>query len=631
MNTYNRIYAMKIPSTTNDYKVKNSFHLNWLDNIARINIFVGENNAGKSRCLREIFSNVPIEYWALEVPSELIRGSFKILFNEIGNMFSRTMIKDYDNIIMNMSEFQHFIDKKDNIESGKLMCFVEYLFVLIEKTSSEKEIGPYTMIESSQYHRFNAMEFNRTINKEAKKFVDECFKRIPQTNRSFRRIYIPTLRGLRKVSDNADTTNEYAARTANDYFKHLLQKSWEVCSIETGLSMYSKVKALLLGNLAQRKKIEKYQDFLSKAFFDGQAVTLIPNEDSQVLHIKIGIEAEKPIYLIGDGIQQIIILTFPLFENSDNELLLFIEEPELYLHPSLQRKLVEVFLKPEFEKTQVFFTTHSNHFLDLTLEMNNISIYTFCKLPLAANGNTDEIDPNFSIENISNDDTRALELLGANNSSVLLSNCTIWVEGITDRLYIRHMLKFYCQCNKLPVFQEDLHYSFVEYSGNNITHWSFLENPQIQNGFRTINVDRLCGKLMLITDKDSDMKIPRHEKLQERLGERFFCLPCREIENILHSKVITSVVEEYEDTKQVQFKKPINETAYKDKLLGKYLDSAILNSSRKARYASDSGTISDKVNFAKKAISHIHSLDDMTQDSIDMCARIYEFIKNCNK
>jgi len=46
----------------------------------------------------------------------------------------------------------------------------------------------------------------------------------------------------------------------------------------------------------------------------------------------------------------------------------------------MQRKLIEVYSKPEFEKVQYFITTHSNHLLDITLDFDkNISTYSFEK------------------------------------------------------------------------------------------------------------------------------------------------------------------------------------------------------------------------------------------------------------
>lgn len=57
-----------------------------------------------------------------------------------------------------------------------------------------------------------------------------------------------------------------------------------------------------------------------------------------------------------------------MFIHRNEEMLFFIEEPELNLHPGLQRKLIEAMLSDEFSNHQFFLTTHSNHLLDLTLD-----------------------------------------------------------------------------------------------------------------------------------------------------------------------------------------------------------------------------------------------------------------------
>src|SRR5690606_1433203 len=95
---------------------------------------------------------------------------------------------------------------------------------------------------------------------------------------------------------------------------------------------------------------------------------------------------------------------------------------------------------------------------------------------------------------------------------------------------------------------EDIHYSFVEYSGNNITHWSFLDENENEDEeiFKSINESRVCGTLFLITDKDSKKKETRQSKLAQVLGERYYCLECREIENILTAATLKKVIASYE-------------------------------------------------------------------------------------
>ena len=112
---------------------------------------------------------------------------------------------------------------------------------------------------------------------------------------------------------------------------------------------------------------------------------LIPKVKDDVLTIKIGDEKERPIYDLGEGIQSIILITLPLFLYLDiskiqnTNVLVFIEEPEIGLHPSLQRILLETLLDQRFENYQFFFTTHSNHFIDRQFKNKDVSIYSFDK------------------------------------------------------------------------------------------------------------------------------------------------------------------------------------------------------------------------------------------------------------
>jgi len=626
----NLLYAMQIPPERKEYSAYGSFQEDWIDHISRLNIFVGENNSGKSRFLRSLFSTTDINNWPYVIDIKQVETNIDHFFNRIRNMFNSAEIKEYAGIQEKLSRFSQFFDEPKSVKTEIIAELINCVSNLSKQFTTTKEFGEVTYRENAAYHNFNSVKFNNELLEVFATFIAIIINKINQSRKSYTRLYIPTLRGLREIGN---TNDDYKQRTMDDYFNNLKPPfDTSLCTVFTGLDLYNEIKAMLLGNLEQRKKIADFQIFLGENFFDGKIVTLIPHIDSKVLHVKIGNEAEKRIYLLGDGIQSIIIMTFPLFLKRDNPFLLFIEEPELYLHPALQRKLIEVFMLPEFEKTQVFFTTHSNHFLDLTLDIGNISIFTFSKKALADEANAEELEPEFIIENISNDDARALELLGVNNSSVLLSNCTVWVEGITDRLYIRHMLNLFIDSDKsLTSYQEDLHFSFVEYSGNNITHWSFLET-EVQEGsvFQTMNVERLCGKLMLITDRDGENKNKRHEILAQKLQERYYCLPCKEIENILHPIVIEKVVKEYEGTDKIKFKTKLTASAYKSKKLGEYLNLNLVNRQRKAGYASDSGTINDKVNFCRKAICQMKSIDDMTPESIDMCEQIYDFIKKHN-
>ena len=134
--------------------------------------------------------------------------------------------------------------------------------------------------------------------------------------------------------------------------------------------------------------------------------------------------------------QQAIVLTYEAFIKKDQIHAFFIEEPELHMHAGMVRQLMNFYLNetPHY----YFFTTHSNHLLDMADESDQVMIQKFVKQPK-------EEDPtkfDFKIYRC-NRDRDLLASLGVRPSSVYLANCTIWVEGITDRLYITKYMEKY--------------------------------------------------------------------------------------------------------------------------------------------------------------------------------------------
>ncbi len=258
---------------------------------------------------------------------------------------------------------------------------------------------------------------------------------------------------------------------------------------------------------------------------------------------------------------------------------LYIEEPELNLHPGMQRVFLEA-LK-EFPQTQVFFTTHSNHFLDMSIEIekDNISIFSFQKQIIEKGNEKNEKikEAQFLIEQIKPFNENVLYQLGVRNSSVFLSNCTIWVEGITDRLYIKKYLELYIENENKKNYTENIHYAFVEYAGSNIVHWNFDEKSIIQE---TILAKSISNRIFLIADSDYnengeilDSKQKRFEKLSKGLKQNFYLLKCREIENLLTPGILKKTLQNYKkDDSDISFKdfkyddykhKPIGEFIYK--------------------------------------------------------------------
>ncbi|WP_394558029.1 AAA family ATPase [Priestia aryabhattai] len=571
------IKALSVNSKlTSDYK------LSIINNLSKVNIFVGSNNSGKSRFLRGIFALD--ETLTFVPPEEMvdIEEYYNILCDFIDAIISSITAEDS---ILGIGELDvnQLIYEIQGLEHIPMLKENKDLF-----RDFHKLVGEISKLDSSSTVTLNSnREIPDNVLKEIKINLEGLttdyqlkmgeFLPSSRTNYkiNFKRVYIPTLRGLRGYVDTIGTGKDiYKERTKNDYFA----EAPESLEIHTGLNLYDEITDMLLGNVQQRHNMVEFQKFLEKSFFDGQQVTITPVRHSDVIKVRIGTETEKNIFELGDGIQSLIILTFPLFKYLEENLLLFIEEPELYLHPGMQRKFVEIIMDKQFAHHQFFFTTHSNHFLDMTLDMDKVSVYKFKKELKKHSGNpTEEIDATFSIDNVSNENQSVLQELGVRNSAVLLSNCTIWVEGITDRFYIRRFLKIFQESNpNLKNFKEDIHYSFVEYSGGNITHWSFLDDNEREpdESHASMNAEKICSTLFLISDKDGDDKRLRQDKLKEVLAERYYCLECKEIENILSADTIIKVIAEYEKSPLLEHlkNKDFTQEAYRNEHLGSYID-----------------------------------------------------------
>ena len=108
----------------------------------------------------------------------------------------------------------------------------------------------------------------------------------------------PTLRGLRNFGNERDTKGKpkepFFERTKSDYFAQ------NAPDIFLGLTCTATFKSCYWAILPNGVKFVTSKKLLSESFFDGTPVALIPKLESTVLDIKIGDEAERPIYLLGD-------------------------------------------------------------------------------------------------------------------------------------------------------------------------------------------------------------------------------------------------------------------------------------------------------------------------------------------
>lgn len=598
------------------YYDSNDMLLKYISNINKINIFIGENNSGKSKLMRCLVSSDDVKILSNEyVKDKQLLNDRKSIESNIKSIFERDNTFEYIDNLKEKSDVDFFLEIQAKIK--------------IYKTSDKASTHPIsTYISNIETCLRNMVSKLKTAN-------ERTLQTLAVKQKS---LYIPILRGIENFNIYFDISKdktiidsitmdekqrlalEAYKDNANHIYQNKIQKAYGIKQdlIFTAENLYEEITEKLLGEEKGRIFIRDFQNFISEQFYNGKEFTLIPQKSKGYINVKIGQE-ERPIYQLGDGIKQLITILYKIYENKDNEKIFFIEEPELNLHPGFQRKLMEILQLEIFDKHQFFITTHSNHFIDSCFDYDNISIYKFI--------NVEGSNRKFKIINSSQNDVSLLQTLGVNNSSVFMANCTIWVEGISDKILIKKYLEKYFEKHGINKYREDIHYAFVEYGGNNITHWDFEETDSID----TINAIGITNRSFIVCDNDNDApyKTERKKKLESIFKENYYELKVREIENTISKNVLDKML--FGDS-EVVYKKQFNQRDYMNKkvYMGKFIDEHY-KLSKKYSAAKGTGTIKDKLNFSKKIANNIENYKDLSTKAIDLCEKIAIFIEKSNK
>ena len=661
--------------------------------IQNLNIFIGANNSGKSRFLRgilkmqnivlvendffetelkkiknileKISSNNELNFaYGFEINSSHIKSTnqnnsspnFVAYANMIKDSTSMQQIVINDqflnDILNTLTTFHNSksedekVKKHEAIEKNKLV--LKCLLDLINDRPAPYKQSSIRAVTMNHIRKINTHKLFDI--KHLFEDIIVCIQQIQEENHDFvqnKKTYIPTLRTTSSIY------HKNLEKITEDIFEASIKKNYNfnqnnTSSIEivTGLSLYRKIRLTRNSEKKTREKFEKFEDFISKNFFNNR-IDIVAKEETgdkkNDEHIIIHIEndtSDRNIHDLGDGIQALIILMYPIFM-AENGSWIFIEEPEINLHPGLQRIFIEqITQNPEITKKDLkfFITSHSNNILDLTLEAekNGISIFTFNKETLAG-------IPIKRIKRVLSGDTDILKLLGVNNSSVFMANCSIWVEGHTDRIYLKNYLKAYIQHFKLNEFKEDLNYSFFEYAGSNISHYLFTNQNDLdfylpQETQNQIKAQFLSNKIFLISDKDKG-KESKHSFLsnQQNKNFKYHVLKSKEIENLISPQKLSNLLTHISKDKikpDDPLLKGIKHNSYKNEFLGEYINKKL---GRKKLIPSSFWV--DKKNktispIFKKIIADYTTKNlawsDMTKEAQELAKEVYSFIKNNN-
>jgi hypothetical protein len=716
-----------------------------LDGLAPITIFVGANNSGKSRLMRELFGNSEAAKCLRMGPdSEELKLDIEELLKSIRLVEyslptdERGLREIIDALDALKADIQHWTCNTNNgwigVNGVSLLDTLKARIDPYLRGGTERKASRF--LDGGRFGGSHEEKVNKDrVSAGVRRSLEDWSRRYEDVRKSrfvgrmhdylsLRRCYVPMLRGMRPPlvpvrSDrqNIDASDCFEERSILDYFTGF--SSWrsldnrEEAKVEssqqkqapdfsekprifTGLSLYRDIqKRLLAPTHEERKSIRDYEMFLSANFFQGREVTLTPalhnqeGKDNDVVYIKIGESEDRPIYALGDGMQSLIICTYPIITELQRGSLFFLEEPDLCMHPSLQRVFLKVLRDSYTEKGHQFFlTTHSNHLLDLLEDDNLVSIFSFSEIadrapapavsPQAASvTNSQSSKPAqryFRIRRSNSNDRQTLLELGVRPSATYLANATIWVEGVSDCAYLRaymegfvHYLKVRGNywgktlAQRLEQYKEDRHYAFVEYSGANLTHFSFADRAcdgsQRQDNSNIVSsAPYLCARAIVIADGDitDSNKGDRCKLFATQLKERFIGLPCKEIENLIPDELMKNQIQKDDSNIDVTRLTEIKYADYRKLELGigSYLSnfdfvrksyagqSGTLTAYRKKMWSSNEKGIpwlirqdveSDKERVKERIDEANRELPNyLTQDLIWLSLCLYAHIAECN-
>lgn len=542
--------------------------MQYIKDLSKVNIIIGKNNSGKSNIIRFV------------------------------NLLSLITIQNSKNAFSQLND----------LHRGKTTCNKISLALQIKKDSSctgfiYKELMtpyiPYKYHMKLDWQREIWLQYHFTGGPT--KFENEIIYKAIHSKLNHYDTEVLAERILHYTGGNHEKRSQDLAATFNllnkfSYSVHIVpsfrkitaeDKDWNLEGIGL-IKKLNQLKEPLVGKETEREKFNQINSFVQEILGDSTAKLDIPYTVDDI-YVEMD-NRRLSIESLGTGIHQVILLAtaVTLLENS----LVCIEELEIYLHPELQKKFIKYIC--ENTNNQYIITTHSNAVFDNA----NVNIYhcwledgqTKCELALS-----------------SSQKSSILDSLGYKASDILQSNCIIWVEGPSDRIYINKWIK-----EKNPSLREGLHYSIMFYGGRLLSHLTGTDSEITE----FISLKKMNRNIAIVIDSDKKNRQAPINATKTRIRDEFlsregYCwiTKGREIENY------------YDQTTFHQAVKSVHGDTANPVPWGQYDDVT--------KYAKAGETKEiDKVKVAKKLTEEATTFNQLDFD--DKVTELVNFIKKAN-
>ena len=595
-----------------EYVNQDGTKLDFLYGLNRINLFIGENNSGKSRLLRYMYRDLVtiLGKYQYEKNGHAINDYFRSI-NILLNRLEREMIcPKYEIDINHIEEICKCYSYSFNLDTNQL------------SSESKRNLEILKSNINGLFDYLYKMESNgrKIIFRDDKPIYIPVLRGIEEYDNYFSTKSSPILENMSMTLEQRNELQKYKSNSKKIYTNKTC-KAYGLGEeyVFTGENLYDDFVGNLLAGESSRKFVHNFQKFISENIYEGKTFEIIPHQKDEYLYVKIDNSVERPLYNLGDGVKQLITLLYKIYQYKNQEKVFVIEEPEINLHPGLQRKFLQLLQLSEFNKHQYFISTHSNHLIDSVFDYEGISIYKFI--------NIGDSNNKFKVVKSDKNDVELLDILGVNNSSVFMANCTIWVEGLSDKIYISKYLEILMKDRGIE-YLEGINYSFVEYGGNLIEHWEFEPSEDDKDKIKASGITNRC---FYVCDNDGNKKQERKERMKLVFKENYLELNVREMENTIKQDVLEKTL--FED-EEVKIKDDATENYYnKTGWVGDYIDQHYDLTKKYSARKSDgkgTGTIKNKIEFSKDIVKNINSLEDMTDEAKRVADEILNFIIRSN-